>query len=458
MASRFSLHPRTRHALLVSAVILSAASLLRYAAGAGASEADAGMNPEPVHLQRPQAKPLSAAALLGKQIFFDAGLSASGKQSCSSCHSPGHEYGPPDGAAVQEGGSSGTMQGQRAVPSLRYLYRTPNFSIGPDDPANETVNVGKLASQYAGTAHAQKTVGSAASAVAMVPQGGLFWDGRVNTFESQAMGPLLNPVEMANSDVTSVAAKLRKAPYADDFTQLFGRAILGNPTRLVDEAMFAVARYEVEDPSFHPYSSKYDYWLEGRARLTAAELRGLRLFEDKAKANCAGCHLDRPSKDGRPPMFTDFQYEALGVPRNRALRGNRDPRYYDLGLCGPTRADLRKDTRYCGMFKTPSLRNSALRKVFFHNGYYHDLTQVLAFYAFRDTDPGKVYPRDHGGRAEKFDDVPEAYLANMDVTDPPLDRKLGQEPAMSEADMRDIIAFLGTLTDGYRAETEAAVR
>ena len=458
MAPGYALHPRTRRALLVSAAILSAASLLRHAAGAGASEADLGINSRPVRLQRLQAKPLSAAALLGKQIFFDASLSASGKQSCASCHSPDHEYGPPDGAAVQQGGASGTMQGQRAVPSLRYLYRTPNFSIGPDDPTNETVNVGKLASEYAGTGHAQKTVGSAASAVAMVPQGGLFWDGRVNTFESQALGPLLNPVEMANKDVTSVAAKLRKAPYASGFTQLFGAAILGNPPRLVDEAMFAVARYEVEDPSFHPYSSKYDYWLEGRARLTAAELRGLELFEDKAKANCAGCHLDRPGKDGQPPMFTDFQYEALGVPRNRSLRGNHDPRYYDLGLCGPTRTDLQKDTQYCGMFKTPSLRNSALRKVFFHNGYYHDLSQVLVFYAFRDTDPGKVYPRGSDGKPVKFDDVPKAYLANMDVTDPPFDRKPGEPPAMSEADMRDIIAFLGTLTDGYQPETEAAAR
>ena len=444
--------------LLASAGILSAACLLCYAAGVGASETYARVNPQPVRLQRLQAKPLSSAALLGKQIFFDASLSASGKQSCASCHSPDHEYGPPDGAAVQQGGASGTMQGQRAVPSLRYLYRTPNFSIGPDDLANENVNVGKLASQYAGTGHAQKTVGSAASAVAMVPQGGLFWDGRVNTFESQALGPLLNPVEMANKDVTSVAAKLRVAPYAGGFTRLFGPAILGNTSRLVDEAMFALARYEVEDPSFHPYSSKYDYWLEGRARLTVAELRGLKLFEDKDKANCAGCHLDRPSKDGQPPMFTDFQYEALGVPRNRNLPGNRDPRYYDLGLCGPTRVDLQKDTRYCGMFKTPSLRNSALRKVFFHNGYYHNLSQVLAFYDFRDTDPGKVYPLGRDGKPEKFDDVPKAYLANMDVTDPPFGRKPGLQPAMSEADMRDIITFLGTLTDGYRPEAEAVPR
>lgn len=450
------MHPRIRRAMVVSVLLVSGAFLLRYAAGAAAGEVGAGTNPHPVSLARPHDRPLSAAALLGKRIFADGSLSASGRQSCASCHAPAHAYGPPNAAPVQLGGTEDSLQGGRAVPSLRYLYRTPNFSIGPDDFGNETVNVQKMASQYAGTGHAQKTVGAASSAVAMVPQGGLFWDGRVNTLETQAMGPLFNPVEMANKDVATVATKLRKAPYASSFVQLFGPAILDTPSRLVDEAMFAVARYEVEDPSFHPYSSKYDYWLEGRARLTAAELRGLKLFEDKDKANCAGCHLDRPGKDGEPPMFTDFQYEALGVPRNAALKGNRDPHYYDLGLCGPVRADLHKDGQYCGMFKTPSLRNSATRRVFFHNGYYHDLQQVLAFYAFRDTDPGKIYPHAAGGKAQKFDDVPQAYLANMDVTDPPFDRKPGEKPAMSTTDMRDIIAFLGTLTDGYQPETEAA--
>lgn len=451
-----NLHPRLAKALVVSTALVTMALVLRYAADAGASGVEAGANPHPVHLQRLHDRPLSAVALLGKQIFFDSTLSASGRQSCASCHSPDHAYGPPDAAAVQLGGRSGSMQGARAVPSLRYLYRTPNFSIGPDDPGNETVNVSALAAQYAGKGHAQKTVGSAASAVAMVPQGGLFWDGRVNTFQTQAMGPLLNPVEMANKDMATVAAKLEKAPYAAGFSQLFGAAILKNPGRLVDEALFAVSRYEIEDPSFHPYSSKYDYWLEGRARLTAAESHGLQLFEDKDKANCAGCHLDQAGKDGQPPMFTDFQYEALGVPRNRSLADNRDTRYFDMGLCGPVRDDLKADTQYCAMFKTPSLRNTATRKVFFHNGEYHDLTQVLAFYDFRDTDPGKIYPRSKDGKVEKFDDVPGAYLKGVDVTDPPFDRKLGEKPAMSEQDMRDIIAFLHTLDDGYQPRADAA--
>ena len=91
-----------------------------------------GANPHPVHLERPASAPLSAMALLGKQIFFDANLSASGKLSCASCHSPAHAYGPPNALPVQFGGPSMTLQGDRPPPSLMYLDRPPNFSIGPE--------------------------------------------------------------------------------------------------------------------------------------------------------------------------------------------------------------------------------------------------------------------------------------------------------------------------------------
>lgn len=443
---------------MAAAVLLSGAFLWRYSAGAPVTADAAGLNPHPVRLHRPVAAPLSSIASLGWQIFFDPKLSASGAMACASCHSPDHSYGPPDGLAARFGGPKENLQGNRAVPDLRYLYRVPNFSIGPDINEAENVNINRVATQAAGLVRAQKTVGAATSAVAMVPQGGLFWDGRVNTLEEQAKGPLLNPLEMANRDIDVVAVKLRKAPYAGAIAQLFGTEILENPKLLVDEAMFAVARFQVEDASFHPYSSKYDYWLEGKARLTASEQRGLQLFEDKDKANCAGCHLDKPGKDGAPPLFTDFQYEALGVPRNHELAVNRDPRHYDLGVCGPLRSDISAQTQYCGMFRTPSLRNTATRKVFFHNGVYHDLDQVMAFYDFRDVQPEKIYPKGADGKPLKFDDAPKAYIANMDVVDPPFDRKLGQAPAMTEQDMRDIIAFLGTLTDGYQPQSTLAAR
>jgi cytochrome c peroxidase len=270
--------------------------------------------------------------------------------------------------------------------------------------------------------------------------------------QDQALVPLLNPLEMDGGSVERIAGKLRQAPYAARFAQLFGASVFADARRAVAEALFAVGRYQIEDASFHPYSSKFDFWLEGKARLTASELRGYLLFNDPAKANCAGCHVDRVSRDGLPPLFTDHQYEALGAPRNPALGVNRDPAYFDLGICGPYRADMARQTQYCGMFATPSLRNVATRHAFFHNGVFASLQQVLDFYNFRDTEPQKTYPRRADGSLARFNDLPPQFHGNIDVTDPPFDRKRGETPAMTALDEADIIAFLRTLTDGYAAK------
>ncbi|MGU7780790.1 cytochrome-c peroxidase [Burkholderia sp. PU8-34] len=406
-----------------------------------------GANSHPIVLQRPAAAPLSAVAQLGRALFFDPALSASAKQSCASCHSPDHAYGPPNALEVQPGGIAMTLHGYRPPPSLMYLYRQPNFSIGPDTSENDdAASVAQQAASAAGVVKAQKVAGTAA-APQLVPQGGMFWDGRADTLQQQAFGPLLNPVEMANASVDDVAHKLAQSPHRARFMQLFGPRVFDSAPLAVSEAMFAIARYQVEDPSFHPYNSKYDRWLEGRARLTQAELRGLRLFNDPAKANCAGCHLSKPGADGLPPMFTDFQYEALGAPRNRLLAQNRDPAFHDLGLCGPFRADLKDQTQYCGMFLTPTLRNAATRHVFFHNGVFHSLDQVMAFYNERNIAPQKFYPRGPDGQVDAYDDLPAQFRGNIDVTDAPFDRKAGDAPAMSAQDIKDIEAFLQTLTD-----------
>jgi cytochrome c peroxidase len=410
-----------------------------------------GDNPYPVSLLRPAAEPLSAMAQLGRKVFFDAGLSSSGQLSCAGCHSPGRAYGPPGGAAAVNGGPELSCQGVRAVPSLMYLERQPNFSIGPDDDENETVSLTQLAALGQQTPRAKKTARNTAETAAnVVPQGGLLWDGRADTLQDQALAPLLSPLEMDGGSIEAVAAKLRQAPYAARMVQLFGASVFASPRLAVAEAQFVVARFQIEDPSFHPYTSKFDFWLEGRARLTPAELRGYLLFNDPEKANCGGCHLDQPRKDGLPPLFTDSQYEALGAPRNPALAANLDPAWFDLGICGPWRADLRTETQFCGMFLTPTLRNVATREVFFHNGVFHSLRQVQDFYNFRDTEPRLVYPNAADGTVARFDDVPARYRGNVDVVDPPFDRHLGDRPAMTQVDEQDIIAFLATLTDGYR--------
>jgi cytochrome c peroxidase len=410
-----------------------------------------GANAHPVTLLRPPVAPLSAAALLGRDMFNDPSLSASGKQSCASCHSAAHAFGPPNDLTVQLGGPHMTLEGYRPVPSLAYLYRQAPFSIGPDqgDTDAAPISLDVLASAAQGVQRAQKTAGAAPAAPAMVPQGGFFWDGRASTLQDQALGPMTNPVEMANPSVEAVADKLMHSKYLGTMKQLFGPRVVSDPNLLVSEAMFAIGRYQFEDPAFHPFTSKYDAWLEGHARLTQAELHGLRLFNDKDKANCAGCHLSQPSSDGLPPVFTDTQYEALGVPRNHELAQNKDPKFYDMGVCGPFRTDMPKDTQYCGMFLTPTLRNSAQRGVFFHNGVYHNLKQVMDFYNLRNTNPEKIYPHDASGKVLVYDDLPAKYHANIDVADAPFDRKLGDKPAMTDEDINDIIAFVKTLDDGY---------
>ncbi len=411
-----------------------------------------GENPDPVQLVRPAAQPLSAMAQLGKQIFYDTSLSSSGRVACASCHSSQHRYGPPGDSAAMFGGPEVTSQGVRAVPSLMYLSTQPNFSIGPDPGGDDEAPV--PLPQLAALGHKAKRVTKTAqdtsqSAANLVPLGGLFWDGRADTLQIQAMGPLLSPYEMDGGSIARVAAKLQAAPYANGFTQLFGKLIFQQANLAVSEALFAVVRYQIEDPSFHPYSSKYDAWLEGHARLKPAEMRGYELFNDPAKGDCAACHLDQPTPDGLPPLFTDHQFEALGVPRNPQLAVNRNASYFDLGLCGPYRTDLANQPQYCGMFLTPTLRDAATRQVFFHNGVYHDLQHVLDFYDFSVTRPDKIYPRGADGQVETFNDLPKQYWANIDRTDPPFNLQVGQTPAFTHAEEQDIIAFLKTLTDGY---------
>ncbi|WBO23779.1 cytochrome-c peroxidase [Sphingomonas abietis] len=410
-----------------------------------------GANPHPVKLLRPPAEPLSLLATIGEKIFNDPTLSASGRQSCASCHSPDHAYGPPDGRSVQPGGPDMTSEGVRPPPSLAYLYRQDIFSIGPVAAENDAPPpLDQVAAQAQTTARATKSAGSNTLA-SLVPRGGLFWDGREDTLMSQANGPMMNPAEMANKDKYEIARKLTSAGYDKLLQPLFGDTMLHNPEMLFTEAMSALSRYQIEAQSFHRFNSKYDLWLEGKARLSHAEMRGLRLFNDPDRANCAGCHLSQPTSDGLPPLFTDTEYEALGVPRNPAIRANRDPHFFDMGLCGPLRTDIARQTQYCGMFLTPTLRNSAKRGVYFHNGRYHTLKQVMNFYNLREVDPGSIYPRDAAGKIIKYDDLPTRYHANIDVADAPFDRKAGDKHPMSEAEIADIIAFLHTLDDANGA-------
>jgi cytochrome c peroxidase len=254
---------------------------------------------------------------------------------------------------------------------------------------------------------------------------------------------------MANGDHATVVAKLSRATYASQFQQVFGAGIFSDPESAFSRLQFALQQYQGEDTDFHPYNSKYDAFLAGKAPLTAQELNGLALFNSQAKAGCAGCHPSAKGSDGLPPLFTDFTYDNLGVPRNMDIPANADPAYYDLGLCGPDRTDLANRTDLCGAFKVPTLRNIALTAPYFHNGKFSNLKDMVRFYVRRDTNPEEFYPLAADGAVDKFNDLPPQYRNNVNQSEVPYNRKPGQAPALDDAEIDDLIAFLNTLTDGY---------
>lgn len=375
----------------------------------------------PLSGRRPSVEELTS---LGRTLFFDPSLSASGQQSCASCHSPDHAFGPPNDLSVQVGGKTMHTVGTRAVPSLRYGQTTPPFSEHfHDDDGDDSIDAG--------------------------PTGGRTWDGRADSAHDQARIPLLSAHEMANTDAADVVGKLRRAPYADQFRTVFGATVLDDTDRAFRAALMALEVFQENPADFYPYTSKYDAFLRKQTSLNAQELRGLALFNDPAKGNCASCHISEILPSGAFPQFTDYGLIAIGVPRNKHIPANADPHYHDFGLCGPERTDFRDNPEYCGLFKTPTLRNVALRQAFFHNGVFHTLEEVLQFYVQRDTNPEKWYPRNRDGSIRKFDDLLPEHVANIN-TEAPFDRKPGEQPALSEAEIKDVIAFLKTLTDGYR--------
>ena len=361
---------------------------------------------------------LSPIASLGERIFHDQSLSSSGRLSCASCHNPGTAHMAPGAGTgaigTPDGGALLTTQGFRKTPSLRYLRFAPAFNFDSE-----------------GT-----------------PNGGFARDGRAQTFADQSVEPFLKAHEMDNGTATALIARARLAAWADDFKKQFGDAIFDDADKAFAQMRYSLQQYQKEDPEFAPFSSKYDAFLAGKVRLSDAEMRGLALFNNPVKGNCAACHPSAPS-GGTPPLFTDYSYDNLGVPRNAAIKANDDPKYFDMGLCGPFRTDLVTRTDLCGAFKVPTLRNVAVGGPYFHNGKFATLREALEFYVQRDTNPEKYYPVLADGTVNKFDDLPVTYHANVNTVEVPYNRKLGEQPALSDSEIDDVLAFLNTLSDGY---------
>ncbi len=357
---------------------------------------------------------LSRREVLGKRLFFDASLSTPPGQSCASCHDAEKAFSGNNGSSAGVAlWADGRSLGLRNTPTAMYARFAPPFAVVDEEDGP-------------------------------TPIGGQFLDGRAASLEDQARQPFFTRDEMNVESPAVLVARVSHAGYADLFLAEWGADIFDNNAAAMEAIKASIGAFERTE-RFAPFSSKYDHVVSGLARFTDDEKRGLDLFMDPEKGNCAACHVADPaSKNLADSLFTDFTYDNLGVPRNRRIPANNDPTFFDLGLCGPKRAPPDGNKALCGAFKVPTLRNVDHRVALMHNGIFTSLRDVVAFYVTRDTDPGRWYPG-----AIPFDDLPAKYHDNVNRTEVPYDRKPGEAPRLNAAEIDAVVSFLHTLTDCY---------
>lgn len=287
--------------------------------------------------------------------------------------------------------------------------------------------------------------------------GGNFWDGRAtgeilgNPAADQALGPFLNPVEQNNPSKQAVLEQVASAKYTLLWEQIWGEPISYESEEDIeknyDRIGLAIAAYEASS-EVNQFSSKYDFYLKGEVELTEQETWGLELYNGKAM--CAACHPSEPGPDGEPPLFTDFTYDNLGVPKNpdnpfyemdEVYLDDGTPinpegaDWIDKGLGGflETRQEWENmAAENMGKHKVPTLRNVDKRpgvnfpKAYVHNGVFKSLKEVVHFYNTRDVEE---WPE-----PEVSENVNTDELGDLGLTD-------------EEEDA--IVAFLKTLSDGF---------
>jgi cytochrome c peroxidase len=365
---------------------------------------------------------------LGKELFFDK-IASPDNQSCAACHGPEVGFtGPNTGINTHGAVYRGAVRerfGNRKPPSSAYATQAPIFYY----EAGEGLFVG-----------------------------GMFWDGRAtgehlgNPAADQALGPFLNPVEQNNPSKQAVLEQVAAARYAPLWETVWGEPISyatpGDVEMNYDRIGLSIAEYEGSS-EVNSFSSKWDYFMRGEAELTAKEQLGMELFNGKAM--CSACH---PA-----PLFTDFTYDNLGTPKNpenpfydmdEVFLDDGSPinpmgaDWIDPGLGGflqtlPesyfTALGLNKEATVAenwGKMKVPTLRNVAkapseqFPKAFLHNGVFKSLNEVVDFYNTRDV--------------AEWPDPEVPVNINTD--------ELG-DLGLTNEEVRAVVAFLGTLSDGW---------
>lgn len=423
----------------------------------------------------PQQETLDPIEQLGRELFNDTNLSTPVGQACASCHAPEVGFVSPTEFVNQFFGPHfGALPhrfGPRKPPSAAYAGDSPDLRFVADP--NFAVNW----------------------------EGGVFWDGRAagylplypesddspeyDPLAEQALFPFLNPVEQNIANTKIVVRKVAFSRYRRLFLQVWGEGSLDFQdkevvARAYDRIVTSIAAFE-RSSEVNPYTSKFDAWLAGEAELTEQEKLGLWLFEspfdgdsllspseeegrtpfprgNQGKGRCGVCHSEMPGVNGEPPLFTDFAYHNLGLPKNpnnpfyfMPKRFNPDGAdFIDRGLA-PTLETIGQPDNWTpsgdiqtwqdeidnaeGRHKTPTLRNVNKRpfptfvKAYMHNGVLKSMKDVVHFYNTRDV-------------PEEGWDAPEVDFGNITAG---IAGDLGLTPDEEDA----IVAFLATLSDGY---------
>ena len=420
---------------------------------------------------------------LGKLLLFDKHLSVNQNQACSFCHTPETGFTGPieslNESTVSYPGSVRTRFSNRKPQS--YMYA----------PFSPVLHYNTLQGDFVG---------------------GNFWDMRASGYRlqnpsaEQAQGPPTNPVEMGLPDSACVAYRLSRAPYRKLFETVWGtdsfvirwpsnvEKVCGTPgpppandqypvrlsvadreraDHVYDGFGLSISAYEFS-PEVSPFTSKYDYVQAGKDKFTPQEKSGYELF--RGKARCNECH-----RDGGPteePLFTDFTASNLGVPKNPEVQfyyeGPPDASgytpnpagaaYVDPGVGGfllklkslsgqlnPDAEWIKLAPQFSGKFQVPTLRNVDMRprpdfvKAYMHNGYFKSLKEVVHFYNTRDAVPS-CKQGDPGEKVtcwpapENSTNINKRQLGNLGLT-------------AEEEDA--VVAFLRTLTDGYRPPADS---
>ena len=413
---------------------------------------------------------------LGRAIFFDANLSANGTQSCAACHAPEVGYTCPD-SLVNAGG----VVYQGALPNHYGNRKPPASAYAGDSPVLHATADGWF--------------------------GGMFWDGRAtgwtlgDPLAEQAQGPFLNPLEQAVANAQVLCVKVKKSDYAGLFEAVWGAGSLNcakDVNGVYERIGRSVAAYE-RSPEVNPFTSKFDlFWDHAKGAgkdvtkikcgmggggmggamgcpgggsdpnrwmvyrnlgLTDAELQGLAVFNDPNRANCASCHSLEPGSDGYP-LFTDFGYDNLGIPKNpdnpfysMPAAWNPDgENWVDDGLGGFLKGAGYGPEVYepeMGKHKVPTLRNVDLRpsedvvKAYGHNGYFKSLEDVVFFYHWRAMMDGGCMGGGMGGGGMGCEGMADMFPP------PEVDQNRATLSMFPRPQVDNIVAFLKTLSDGY---------